>query len=238
MLLARSALPTRSIHPSVALTPLHSPGPMAGVLRRSHRGSAAVAGALLAFSLSESTATVWDPAYLEVLGPMGARAKRHQGRRQSSEGTHMDNPARATLEMPGENPARPHVRTCKIDGCGGARRARGWCSIHYCRWQRHGDPLSPIREYIAGTPCSIDGCEGVQIARGWCARHYARWRAHGDPLWVRESSTVGSQCCIEGCDRIIDRGSARGWCGMHYQRWYHHGDPLFLVRQYVLPRRS
>lgn len=35
---------------------------------------------------------------------------------------------------------------CSIDGCGKPRLARGWCSKHWCRWRRHGDPLS------GGTP--------------------------------------------------------------------------------------
>lgn len=31
---------------------------------------------------------------------------------------------------------------CKIDGCGKARKARGWCDGHYYRWSKHGHPLS------------------------------------------------------------------------------------------------
>lgn len=31
-------------------------------------------------------------------------------------------------------------RTCSIDGCSSPALARGWCSTHYHRWQRHGDP--------------------------------------------------------------------------------------------------
>jgi lambda repressor-like predicted transcriptional regulator len=32
------------------------------------------------------------------------------------------------------------MRVCTIDGCDKLVRARGWCSKHYQRWQRHGDP--------------------------------------------------------------------------------------------------
>lgn len=30
---------------------------------------------------------------------------------------------------------------CSISGCKKVVRARSWCSTHYARWQRHGDPL-------------------------------------------------------------------------------------------------
>ena len=30
---------------------------------------------------------------------------------------------------------------CSIDGCGKPPAMRGWCSMHYNRWYRHGDPL-------------------------------------------------------------------------------------------------
>jgi len=31
--------------------------------------------------------------------------------------------------------------TCTVDGCDGQPTAKGWCSLHYQRWRRNGDPL-------------------------------------------------------------------------------------------------
>lgn len=42
-------------------------------------------------------------------------------------------------------------RTCSIEGCEKPAKCRGWCPTHYSRWQRHGDPLTVLREWTKTT---------------------------------------------------------------------------------------
>lgn len=42
------------------------------------------------------------------------------------------------------------ARGCSVDGCTGTIHGHGYCSPHYNRWRRHGDPLAgmPIRSLV------------------------------------------------------------------------------------------
>lgn len=78
-----------------------------------------------------------------------------------------------------KRPAQPAV--CTIDGCEKPTIARGWCTNHYAKWRKYGDPLADFTRHAIAATCSIDGCERISIARGWCGKHYKRWSVHGDP---------------------------------------------------------
>jgi len=114
-------------------------------------------------------------------------------------------------------------RTCSIEGCPKPVRARGWCTRHYYRWHRNGNPLLTVRRVKGQFPCSVVGCPNPADTRGWCHTHYARWKRHGTTADPVSFPTI---CSIEGCPKLH---ATRGWCGMHAERWRRYGDPLLLV---------
>lgn len=91
-------------------------------------------------------------------------------------------------------------RTCSIEGCEGIAgrpgTARGWCSKHYNRWQRWGDPLGGRPLKNKGKVCSIDGCATQAHSMGWCVTHYSRYYRKGDPLHRLAGEVVdGKRIC-------------------------------------------
>ncbi len=89
---------------------------------------------------------------------------------------------------PGQHPVEVLTmseRTCSIDACQDRSRTRGWCSRHYQRWLKYGDPEAPRKNAPQSSTCIIDGYGRASYLRGWCSPHYQRWSRHGDPLGGR-----------------------------------------------------
>lgn len=75
-------------------------------------------------------------------------------------------------------------KACLVDGCNGNAAkpgsGRGWCTKHYQRWQKHGDPLkSKINREQTGKPCTVDGCDKPSGYRGMCQMHFKRLQTRG-----------------------------------------------------------
>lgn len=108
---------------------------------------------------------------------------------------------------------------CVIDGCDGVTNvpgtARGWCSSHYYRWQRWGDPLGSYQPVIGIAECAVDGCTDLVNARGWCVKHYTRWERSGDPkARLRGEVRNGRRIC-PGCKedkQLSEYGRSRRYC--------------------------
>jgi hypothetical protein len=78
-----------------------------------------------------------------------------------------------------------HLVRCSVKNC--VRMASsniGWCSMHYRRYLRNGDPnVSKYRRKERTISfCRVEGCSSVGDHKGWCSMHYQRQIKHGDPL--------------------------------------------------------
>lgn len=92
----------------------------------------------------------------------------------------------------------PH---CKFEDCPNDIAVRGWCSKHYTRWRRHGDPsfVTPHSIYHPVNYCST-GCGRPCKGQGYCDLHYYRYVT--SPVTSRTS-----RFCVhpEGCRNRIPK---------------------------------
>lgn len=79
-------------------------------------------------------------------------------------------------------------RTCSFDGCEQQVLARGWCSTHYTRWRKYGDPgfVKQIARYPESATCLVEDCAERPRSSGYCDPHYWCWSQYGDPLASRK----------------------------------------------------
>lgn len=100
--------------------------------------------------------------------------------------------------------------TCSVDGCGrGGRMTRGWCTMHYQRWQAHGD-VNQVRKPVNSGPCSVDGCDGAARKRGWCESHYSQWRYAGSVGPLAHQHSPRSACRV--CGSATQGSKYRQFC--------------------------
>ena len=110
-------------------------------------------------------------------------------------------------------------RLCSIPDCGKQSLKRGWCTAHYKRWQRHGDPLagrtrngSPeewIEQHLQykGADCLIWPFARVENGygrirhdgRSYVASRYMCERAHGPAPSQEHESAHSCGNGHEGC---------------------------------------
>lgn len=117
---------------------------------------------------------------------------------------------------------------CGVSDCDRPSSCRGWCTLHYNRWQRHGTtdlPGRPTQSLPAKgenpkRQCSIEGCRRGHRGHGLCSLHWERQRRRGTTDLVPRGRD--RRCSIDGCD-LPHQG--RGYCDKHYQRWLRRGDP-------------
>lgn len=87
------------------------------------------------------------------------------------------------LENMRRSPRGSYEGPCAVEGCTrGGPYTRGWCHMHYTRWERSGDVGEATSRLTRATQCAIEGCpKGGPFMRGWCQMHYTRWHRTGTP---------------------------------------------------------
>lgn len=119
-------------------------------------------------------------------------------------------------------------RTCSIDGCESRHKGHGYCSKHYQRYKKSGDPLRlpggvGPRSYARGETCSVGDCDRSPTKRGYCGKHYQRWAKFGNPIGV--ARIIWPHCRAAECGRDV---FGHGYCSKHYYRFVATGDPEVL----------
>lgn len=76
---------------------------------------------------------------------------------------------------------------CSIDGCEKQRMGKGFCSGHYQKFKKYGDPLAGpgSGRVTVHEVCTIEDCDKKHAAQGMCQMHYRRNALYGDPNIVK-----------------------------------------------------
>ncbi|MCD1287337.1 MULTISPECIES: HNH endonuclease signature motif containing protein [unclassified Brevibacterium] len=116
---------------------------------------------------------------------------------------------------------------CSFDGCEKKTIARGYCTKHYQRWSKYGDPS--ITKPRVRDACSIDDCDGPAVGHGYCTKHYQRFKKFGDPHKVIDRSA--GTCSFEDCDR---KHYAKGFCASHWKQ-INRGEEVHKFSDQAIP---
>jgi hypothetical protein len=68
-------------------------------------------------------------------------------------------------------------KTCGVEGCKRAYRAKGMCFFHYKKWRRGELEKKPGVRAARYDTCGKEGCKKKVLAHGMCAEHHAAWKA-------------------------------------------------------------
>ena len=95
------------------------------------------------------------------------------------------------------------IVACSIDGCDGFAgvpgTARGWCSKHYNRWLRNGDPAVRTKRVVT-EQCSVPECGKPHDAQGLCSAHVTNLRRHGAPTIRKRGEVVNGKKICSMCN--------------------------------------
>lgn len=124
--------------------------------------------------------------------------------------------------------------TCSIEECKSTTYSRGWCSLHYRRWQRHGDPMGgrPWQLDEGRGLCRIEECEDVRATGRIVCRNHAKAIRDGEIPRLNKRLKDGTRYFDQqGYVRIMMRESpmanSKGYVPEHRHVMAEHlGRPL------------
>lgn len=130
-------------------------------------------------------------------------------------------------------------KRCLVDDCESYPIGRGYCSKHYYRLKRNGDPMTIKQLWKSDTDtCLVDGCTQPFHAKGWCRMHYWRMYRYGSleaPIQTKPSAKrYDSDFCnvvLESGEPCKNKRASLGMCGSHYNAFYKYGSPYTSRKQ-------
>lgn len=107
------------------------------------------------------------------------------------------------------------MKVCTIEGCGKPHLGRGWCSKHYERWRKYGDPLKVVQHQLHGATLLERFEANVLRSSGGCwewtgyrdENGYGRLNINGTPVLAHRISwdlfkrrKIGEDHALHRCD--------------------------------------
>lgn len=79
------------------------------------------------------------------------------------------------------------MKSCSVAECNLPARCWGFCSKHFQRVRKFGDPHKRVRQAKGETGfiCTVEGCNNPHKAKGFCALHYQRFKRFNNPLFTK-----------------------------------------------------
>ena len=84
-------------------------------------------------------------------------------------------------------------KSCTVEGCKRAYRAKGLCFFHYKKWRRGEIEKRPARY----DTCGHEACRKKVLAHGLCQEHFNAWKASRKNAKLSAAATAPAEPVAE-----------------------------------------